>query len=372
MPCPPPLTKPPAPSIAGGYTLSARVSLSTPKTAEGQEVLVVDGDDKVLKGLQRLLGDAGLVVTATPDPARARDQLINKFFAVALCDIDTQNPGDGIELVRFTREKSPLTTIVVMTPRKAFDAALQAFRAGAADIVSKEPEAVPYLRERVVAAAIEIKIAKDREHLLEDVSDIHEEFLRRMMDLSKQLVDLEDRILGRTDGSQDGVQLEFVNVLVVDDDPDLYAHLEKALTVEKGWRLRAALTGGEALDIATQATGRIHVAIVKDSLPDLPGSMVIKTVKQGSPEAIALLYTPPARPGGVGEVKMVEQSRMSDLIPSLSDPEQLVTSLGEVREAFRKKTKERRYLQAFRQQHFEFLKRYNDVKQRVAKVVVKK
>jgi len=85
--------------------------------AAGQEILVVDADDQVIKGLDRLLTRVGLIVTGTHDPVRARDQLLNKFYAVALVDADTPTPGGGIELLQFARDKSPLTPVVIMTSR---------------------------------------------------------------------------------------------------------------------------------------------------------------------------------------------------------------------------------------------------------------
>jgi len=53
--------------------------VSSPPVAAGQEVLVVDADDQVVKGLDKLLTRVGLIVTGTHDPIRARDQLLNKF-----------------------------------------------------------------------------------------------------------------------------------------------------------------------------------------------------------------------------------------------------------------------------------------------------
>jgi len=47
--------------------------------------------------------------------------------------------------------------------------------------------------------------------------------------------------------------------------------------VDKGWRVQHAQSGGEALDIATQIPP--HVVVAKESLPDLTGSMVVKTIK---------------------------------------------------------------------------------------------
>src|SRR5262245_13650271 len=134
-------------------------------SAAGQEVLVVDADEQVIKGLDRLLTRVGLVVTGTTDPVRARDQLLNKFYAVALVDADTPTPGGGIELLQFARDKSPLTSVIVMSARKTFETAVKAFRAGAVDVVLKEPDVVPYLRERVTEAASELQSTSERNTL---------------------------------------------------------------------------------------------------------------------------------------------------------------------------------------------------------------
>jgi two-component system OmpR family response regulator len=337
-------------------------------SAAGQEILVVDADEQVMKGLDRLLTRVGLIVTGTPDPVRARDQLLNKFYAVALIDADTPTPGGGIELLQFARDKSPLTSVIVMSARKSYEIAVKAFRAGAADVVLKEPDVVPYLRERVLDAATELQSTSERNTLIEEISETHEEFLRRMRDLVKEVVDLEDRVLGRATAEADDAG-DGMNVVLVDDDPTALAKLEGVLTAANGWRFRVAVTGGEALDIVTQT--RPQIVLVKEQLPDLPGSMVVKTVKAGAPDAVTLLYNPPARPGSAGEVKMIDANRVMSLVSNYTDPEQLIAPLGEIREALRQKTKERRYLQAFRQRNYEFLQRYGSLKQRIKAVLDK-
>ena len=69
--------------------------------------MVVDADDQVVKGLDRLLTRVGLIVTGTADPVRARDQLLNKFFAVALLDADTPDAGRGARAACSLRATSP-------------------------------------------------------------------------------------------------------------------------------------------------------------------------------------------------------------------------------------------------------------------------
>lgn len=337
--------------------------MSSAAAAAGLEVLVFDADPKVVRGLETLLNRLGLVVTATPDPVRARDLLVNKFFTVALVDIDTPSSGGGLELAKFVRDKAPLTSVIVMVARKSFDAGVAAFRAGAKDVVAKEPDAVPYLRERVLGLAAELTTASEHNRLLEEIAEVHEEFLRRMRDISRQRVDLEDRLLGR-DGGASGRGAETCRVLVADDDSDAPPLFARLLPDPDGWRVTTALTGGEALDFAAQV--QPHIIMVKDQLPDLPGRMVVKTAKNAAPDAVTILYTPPIGPSRPGEVSMIDAGGGMIMLREYTKPEELAEPLREIREGIRQKLKERRYLQAFRQEQRDFLQRYNAVRQRIA------
>lgn len=345
------------------------MSPTTPHFAAGQEVLVVDKDQKVARGLESVLAKLGLVVTATADPIRGQDLLVQKFFAVALFDLDTPSTGAGMELLRFARERSPLTSVLVMTARKAFDIAVAGFRGGATDVVVKEPDSVPYIKERVVAAANDLAATADRNTLLEEMLDLHEDFLRRMRDLSRQNVDLEDRLLGRTSQVGVGAGADTCSILLVDDDGGLAKTFQSLFPEAQGWRTTAALTGGEGLDLAAEF--RPQIVLVKDPLPDLPARMVTANVKKISPDSISIVYRLDRR-GLPGEVALVEGARpMTLLSGGYVGPEQLQGVLAEIREGIRQKVKERRYLQLFRQTNLEFLNRYNNARQRVQTMIAR-
>jgi DNA-binding NtrC family response regulator len=327
-----------------------------------EDILIMDGNETVLHGLERVLRETGLSVTALADPERARDQLVHRFFAVVLVDLDTPRPLGGLELLRFTKQHAPLTPVIVMTPRRSFEAVASAFRAGATDVVPKTEDALPYLRDRVRAAARGTRATIDREKLLTEVAEVHEEFLNKMMDLSRHVMDLEDKLLRGDDEAAAPVPSVF-ELLCIDDGDAIPARLARDLTAEAGWRLRVVHTGGEALDAATQRAP--HVLVAKDPLPDLPITMLVKSVKVSSPDLVAIAFRPPGdRPG---EIKMVESSKMIVLVPVFSEIDQLVASLHEAREALRRKARERRYLGMFRLQHAEFLKRYQGLKQKLAR-----
>lgn len=341
----------------------SRVSRPRTTTGTGTEVLVLERDSSVVTGLERLLGDAGMVVSAFADPTRAAQQIEMRFISVALIDVDTPAPGAGLDFLRLLKEQSPLTSPIMMTARTDFDVVAPLFRAGAIDVVPKAREQVNYLRDRVLAASRDIRQTSQRDRLIEDVAAVHDDFLRKMMEMSKQILDLEDRVLGRDPDVSSSVNaIATVDVLLVDDEPALHAVLEAALPAEQGWRLRYAQSGGEGLDAATSRAPTMFV--VKEQLPDLPGHMLVRTVKAQSPDTVALLFTPPGE-DGAGEIKMADASRLHTLVAQFTDPEQLLNQIRDVREAVRKQAKERRYLQAFRKQHFDFLNRYNVIRQRL-------
>jgi len=335
----------------------------------GQEILVLDADETVRKGVERLFREAGLGVTILSDMDRAKDQITNRFFPVVLVDLDTPRTDSGIELIKFVRERSPLTAVIVMTRRIGFDAIAPVFRAGATDVIPKAREYVRDLRERVVRASNDVKAAMAREQLLVDLVELNEELLRKMMSLSQQVIDAEDKLVERQGGgSSSTAGLGALNLLLVDDDATLANALEQELTEEKGWRVRHVQTGGEALDSATQVPPMVLVA--KENLPDLTGSMVVKTIKASVPSLIAMVFAPPAA-GHAGEVRIADQSRLHVLLPQYVAPNELVAQLAEVREALARKAKERRYVKLFQNRYTDVLEKCNKLKQQADALVSK-
>jgi DNA-binding NtrC family response regulator len=119
----------------------------------GIEVLVVDQDESVQKGITQLLSAAGLHVTAVGDPEEALAQVDRQFFSVMLIDLDTPTPGAGVETIREIKRRSPTSMLVALSPRRSYEDAVEAVRAGAIDLILKTPDSVQYLQDRVREAA---------------------------------------------------------------------------------------------------------------------------------------------------------------------------------------------------------------------------
>ena len=326
--------------------------------ADGQEVLVVDGDDKVQRGLAQLLSENGLVPTVVSDAVRARELAHEKYFAVALIDLDTPQTNAGLELTRWFKQNAPSTTTIVMCSRKVFESSVEAFRAGAADVIVKSPDQVQYLKSRTVEAALGVQKSVADDKLIQEVLGVHEDFLRRLMDATRKVAELEEQIGG---GSHPTASDEECALLVVEEDGWLSKQLDSALKVRGGYALVTTATGGEALDRASGRT--FQIALVRDALPDLSGSMVVSTLKSQSPDTLTILYSRPGASPGKAEV--IEGAKTIALVPELTDGQQMIERVDELREAFRRKSRERRLLATFRQENYELLRRYAELKQRL-------
>ena len=338
---------------------------------DGQEILVVDGDENVQRGMHALLTEARVVPTVLGDIDRAQALVREKYFAAAIIDLDTPRPDGALDLLRWMHKEAPGTTLIVLTARKVFEAAVDAFRAGATDVIVKEPGEIDYLRRRVLEACAHVQMSASNERLISDVFALHEDFLKRLMETSRRAQELEEKLGG---GAQSADADEVTNVLIVEshDDHWLSDELDRETKQRGGYVLHRAMTGGEALDVG--AARRFHIALVRDNLPDLPGTMIVNTLRAQSPETITILFSRPGapRPGTrarAGKVEVIEGSRAIPLVPEFSEAAQLIARLDELRQAFVAKSRERRYLAAFRQQNYELLRRFADLKQKLKRAV---
>lgn len=328
--------------------------------ADGQEVLVLDADEAIQRGMQSLLAELGVVPTILGDLARAQLLVREKYFTAAIIDLDTPHENGALEFLRWMSKEAPGTTLIVLTARKAFEAAVEAFRAGAADVIVKSPTEIPYLKQRVAVACAHVHLSATNEYLMTDVFALHEAFLKRLMETSRRAAELEERLGG---GAHTADADEVTSLLVVEPQEDCWLSdaLEAALEARPGYRLQRVNTGGEALDVG--AAHRFHVALVRDTLPDLPGSMIATTLRAQAPDTITILFSRPGKAPGKAEV--IDGSRIIPLIPVFASASQMIERLDELREAFVGKSRERRYLAAFRQQNYELLKRFAELKQKL-------
>jgi DNA-binding response OmpR family regulator len=322
----------------------------------GIEVLVIDQDERVQRGITQLLSQAGLHVTCATDPEAGLALVERRFFSVVLADLDTPTPGAGLATIHTIKDRSPTSMLIAMTPRRSYEDAVEAVRAGAIDLVLKNPDSVGYLHDRVREAAGRSVGKREVDSVLNEVRAVHEEFLQRFMDAEKRAIDLQDRLAGKDPNRT--VDVGDLRVLVVDEVDELFDSLTAASP--RGFSFIHATSGGEALDRAS--SGLFHYAMVAEDLHDLPASMVVRSIKTQNPETVVLSFRGPA---DNGKVELVETAGNRAIIHPFTDAGQLVERLDELAEAFRAKSRERRYVQAFRERHYDFLRRYVELKTKI-------
>jgi len=326
----------------------------------GVEVLVLDGDQRVHAGIEQLLSEASLHVTCTSDPERALALVDRQFFSVALVDIDTPSPRAGIETIAVIKSKSPTTMVIALTPRRSYDDAVDAVRAGALDLILKAPESVAYLKDRVLDAAGRSVGKREVDTVLDDIKRVHEEFLQRFMEAEKRAIDLADQAAGR-DPSKSSLN-EDLRVLVIDEVDEMYDALESAKP--RGFMFHHATSGGEGLDRVS--SGKYHYAMVAEDISDLPAKTVARTIRNQQPDTVVLTFLGPS---DNGRVDLVETHSSRTIVKPFDDPQKLIARLDELAEAWRAKARERRYTQAFRERHYDFLRRYVEIKTKIERAM---
>ena len=322
----------------------------------GVEVLVLDADKGVHDGIAQLLSEASLHVTCVTDQERALTLVNRQFFSVALVDIDTLTPRDGIATISAIKLASPTTMVIAMTPRRSYDDAVDAVRAGAVDLILKAPESVAYLKERVLAAAFRSVGRREIDGVLDEIKGVHEEFLQRFMETERRAVDLADQVAGR-DQSR-ATNMEDLRVLVIDEVDDFVTAIEEAKP--KGFTFTHATSGGEGLDRVS--AGGYHYAMIAEDVSDLPAITIARTIRNQHPDTVVLTFLGPAENG---HVDLIETHGKRSIVKPFAEASGLLSRLDELAEAWRAKAKERRYTQAFRERHYDFLRRYVELKTKI-------
>jgi DNA-binding NtrC family response regulator len=334
--------------------------LTTAAQLVGVEVLVLDGDQSVHAGIELLLSEAHLHVTCVADAARALALVDRQFFSVALIDIDTPSPRAGIVTIQAIKDKSPTSMVIAMTPRRSYEDAVDAVRAGAIDLILKAPESVVYLKDRVIDAAGRSVGKREVDSVLDDVRGVHEEFLQRFMEAERRAIDLADKAAGRDRAHID--QLDELRVLVIDEVDGFVTAMTDA--APRGFAFVHATSGGEGLDRIS--SGVFHYAMVAEDVTDLPARTIARTIRNQHPDTVVLTFLGPAENG---RVELVETHGSRALVQPFNDPQQLLGRLDELAEAWRIKARERRYTQAFRERHYDFLRRYVELKTKIDRAI---
>lgn len=320
--------------------------------AIGDELLIAEGNPAHRTGLKKLFETKGYVVSALGSAAEAEARIAQKYYPVVLIDQDLDRASGGLALLRHVRASSASTVVLVLSGRRSVDAAIDAFREGALDVIAKSREHVPRLVRQVAVACERAKADRD-DSLLRESLAVHDEAFAILLMLARTAY--HDVSVAATQGIRP-------RVLVVESDTEQLPALGDALTSD-AWELGAEITGGAALDKASSEP--FDVIIARDELPDLRGTMVVKTIQAQRAETLGYVYS---APGPGGRVERYEEGRRADVRP--------FEAIGELRRVIEGAVdrlvgtaRDRRVISAFRADHPNFFRRYAELKIRLGRLV---
>ena len=99
-------------------------------------VLIVDDEANILKTMAICLKDLGYQITTIQKPQEVQDVVTNQNFDLAFVDLKMQ-PLDGMAVLSIIKQKSPDTTVVIITAHGSIDSAVEAIKKGAYNYIQK-------------------------------------------------------------------------------------------------------------------------------------------------------------------------------------------------------------------------------------------
>jgi DNA-binding NtrC family response regulator len=113
-----------------------------------KRVLVLDDEAIVCERLQPALERVGFIVETFTDSQAAVDRVAQQRFDIVITDLKMQKP-DGLDILRFVREQSLDTKVIVITGFATVETAREALKSGAVDFLAK-PFKISQLRDLVL------------------------------------------------------------------------------------------------------------------------------------------------------------------------------------------------------------------------------
>ena len=112
-----------------------------------KRVAILDDEPIVCERLKPALEKAGFDVEAFTTGQDVIDRLTEARFDVLVTDLKMQKP-DGLEVMKFVKEKSPATKVIIITGYATVETARDAMKGGAVDFIAK-PFKISQLRDLI-------------------------------------------------------------------------------------------------------------------------------------------------------------------------------------------------------------------------------
>jgi DNA-binding NtrC family response regulator len=320
----------------------------------GYELLIVDGAPRDRDAMRRIFEEAGYVCTTVGTTAEARSLVERKFFPVAIVELDVERAGAGLELARFMRTSSRPTSVVLLAKRRSFEAAVEALRIGCADVVLKQAEQIPYLRQVVQTGCDRATGGGDgNDVLLGEARTVLDDAFKIMLDMGRSVYG---------DVSVTAIAEFRPRILLVDSNADFLRDVSSMLE-SRGWEVAAEMSGGGALDRV--GSKEFHLVACHRDLMDFRGSMVVKSIQAQRAETLGAVYHGPSPDGAIDVYRL---GQVTETHRPMRKPNDLVERIALLVETLSTTVRDRRVIQAFRTDHEAFFRRYGELRLRLNKL----
>lgn len=316
-------------------------------------ILVVDEDSRTHSTCIELFERSGFELRTATAGAEALEEVRLRPPDALITELALEGV-DGLTLIHHARAVHPHMAIVVLTAEPSAASAARAIRLRVDDYVIKHADSVAHLRQTVRHALRRRARESEVERLLEELTELNEQFLANMAELQRANLELEERLRPPPAESEDG---ETWRVLVVDDDVAIAALLETLLR-SQGFEVEGANSGAEARRLFR--TRRFDLALMDKNLGDANGVELIREIHEVNPDTRVLLMTGYATLDSA--VEALHHGAVGYLRKPFEDLGVVLGRVDEVLEQLREERARHRYLHAFRTRHADFLARYRLLK----------
>ena len=134
--------------------------------AERPRILVIDGEERFRRLLERLLDDCGYDVTICATGTKALDAYVERPFPLVIIDVDIADM-DGIEILERIKERNAHTEIIVMNSYASLNTAVAAMRAGAYDYLVKPFKDRDIICNTARRALEKVRLQRQNQNLIE-------------------------------------------------------------------------------------------------------------------------------------------------------------------------------------------------------------
>jgi DNA-binding NtrC family response regulator len=321
-------------------------------------VLVVDPDPKLASSLAGLLTGRGFQSLTAASADQALKRLEEGSFDLILTEI--QLPGtSGFDFIRAARARDPGLPFVVLANEESFWWAREAIRLGARDYLVKHLDRVDVLVESVERVVRTVRQERETRELLNGISNLQDEFLRSLVHLDRQNLELQERL--------DGAPAEAPSpyrILVVDDEP-LVCGVLRDLFVEHGFQVEVANTAERAM--AWVDSGSFDLVVTDKNLPGMSGLDLLRRVKERNPEVEVLIVTGYASLDSA--IEAIDWGASGYLLKPFENLDEVLSKVNEIRRRQQFRAQAPQFLERFKARNRDLIEKYQEVRRRLAELV---